>query len=240
MLYGYLFQLVCTVLPALALSACVNEAPPSQTAIEWNEVAWEGGSLNVALVRPTDEGSGPHPVIVALPWGSGSAELVESFIYSYWLTEPSARGITWPHSRVRGSTLVDTADEIVPALFAWMRSEFDFDASKVALVGASNGGRGVFFTALAEPDRFSAVVGMPGQFTGDTDRLSVLAGKPIRLMVGEFDEAWVRGTETTVGSLESLGISADVDVVPGQGHVLTLFDVDLMNWIDAAIGYEER
>jgi hypothetical protein len=123
MLYGYLFQLVCTVLPALALSACVNEAPPSQTAIEWNEVAW---------------------------------------------------------------------------------------------------------------------VGMPGQFTGDTDRLSVLAGKPIRLMVGEFDEAWVRGTETTVGSLESLGISADVDVVPGQGHVLTLFDVDLMNWIDAAIGYEER
>jgi poly(3-hydroxybutyrate) depolymerase len=237
MLHAHALRFLCAFVPALALSGCSPEAPTSaRSPIEWNRVPWAQGTLNVALVRPAEEGTGAHPVVFALSWGSGSAELVESFIFSYWLTEPAARGYYVVAPEVLGPTLDATADEIIPAIFAWMEAELSFDASKVALVGASNGGRGIFFAALSQPDRFQALVGMPGQYAGDAASLAVLAGKPIWFIVGELDTGWLAGTEATIAALESQGVTAELDVVTGQSHVLSLNDSALLDWIDAALG----
>ena len=149
MLQVPLHQMLCVLGSAFALGGCGPEFAPQESAIEWHRVPWTQGTLNVALVRPADEGSGPHPVIFALPWGSGDAQLVESFIQSYWLTEPAARGYYVVAPEVRGSSLVDTAGDVIPAIFQWMQETLSFDADRVALVGASNGGRGIFFAALS-------------------------------------------------------------------------------------------
>ena len=237
MLQVPLYQLLCLLGPVLALSGCGGEtAPPQQPTIEWNRVPWAQGTLNVALVRPEDEGSGRHPVIFALPWGSGSAELVQTFVQSYWLTEPVLRDYYVVAPEVRGSSLVDTADEVIPAIFEWMDDALSFAADRVALVGASNGGRGIFFAALSQPDRFRTLVGMPGQYGGDPANLAVLSGKPIWLIVGELDESWVAGSQATIAALESQGISAELDFAAGQGHVMTLDPRVLLDWIDTALG----
>ena len=232
MLQALLYPLLCVLGPVIALSGCGGEtAPQQQPTIEWNRVPWAQGTLNVALVRPQEEGSGDHPVIFALPWGSGSAELVQTFVQSYWLTEPALRDYYVVSPEVRGSSLVDTAEDVIPAIFEWMEDELSFDPDRVALVGASNGGFGIFFAALSQPDRFRALVGLPGQYSGDPANLAVLSGKPIWLIVGELDESWVAGSEATIAALESQGISAELEVAGGQGHVMALDPRVLLDWI---------
>lgn len=235
MLQGPLYQMLCLLGSAFALGGCGRAIAPQESAIEWHRVPWTQGTLNVALVRPESDGSGPHPVIFALPWGSGDAQLVESFIRSYWLTEPTARGYYVIAPEVRGSSLADTAGEVIPAIFQWMEETLSFDADRVALVGASNGGRGIFFAALSQPDRFRALIGLPGQYSGDPANLAVLVGKPIWLIVGETDDSWVAGTDATVSALASHGITAEVLVAPGQGHVMSLDPRRLLDWIDEAL-----
>lgn len=224
------------LVPVLVLAGCLEGEPLPNQAIEWNVVATPAGELNVAIVRPSDEGSEDHPVVVALPWGAGSADLVEGFIGQYWLTEPAARGYYVVSPEIRGPALDGTAGQILPALFDWMNDELSIDLDKVVLVGASNGGRGAFFAAIAAPDRFKALLTLPGRYQGTPDRLARLSGMPIWMIVGELDTSWVTATRETVTALEAQGITAEVDVVPGQGHVMALDPVQLMDWLDEALG----
>ena len=203
--------------------------------MEWHQVEWSAGHVNVALVRPDQEGSTEHPVIFALPWGSGSSQLVETFISSYWLTEPAQRGYYVVAPEIRGPTLANTADWIIPAIFEWMDSELSYDAARVALVGASNGGRGLFLAAVAQPERFQALLALPGQFSGEASELAVLKGKPIRLLVGQFDEGWVESGQETLDALRSQGVEAEFLIARGQGHVLRLNPSELADWIDGAL-----
>jgi len=221
----------------MSLTACLHDDPVAQASpIEWNQIDTPAGALNVALVRPTNEGAIDHPVIVALPWGAGTGDLVEAFLQRYWLTEPASRGYYVVSPEVLGSSLETTADDVIPALFQWMESELAIDASQVALVGASNGGRGLFFAATAQPDRFQALLAMPGQYRGDERNLAVLAGKPVRMIVGEFDTSWVEATQLTAEALRSQGVDVEVDIAGTQGHVLNLVPSGLVGWIDEALG----
>ncbi len=237
MLRAYALKFLCAAAAPLAFVGCGDDPVLFEIRLEWASVPTPTlGTVNVAFVRPRNDGAGPHPVIFALPWGSGSEDLTEGFVLSYWGTEGPARGYYVVAPAVRGSELATSADEIIPALFDWMATEFDFDPDQVALVGASNGGRGIFFAALSQPDRFSTLVGLPGQYSGAASDLSVLAGKPIWLMVGESDTSWLAASETTVAKLDSVGIDAQLDTIVGQGHVLALGLVPLFDGIDTALG----
>ncbi len=229
---------VLCVLGSLALPAGAGPSEPLQSAIEWHRIPWSGGVLDVAVVPPVPPvgaGSTPAPLILALPWGSGSPELVESFVRSYWLSEPAARGYWVVAPAVRGPTLGDAASDAIPAIFSWMERELRFDERRVALVGASNGGRGMFFAALAEPSRFAALLGLPGSFGGDPADLAALAGTPVRLLVGEHDDGWVAASEATAAALSARGVEVTLDVVPGEGHVMRLDPRTLVDWLDRAL-----
>jgi predicted esterase len=237
MFRAYALKVLCAAIPPLAFAGCDDDPVPFEIAVEWAAVPTPTqGTVNVAFVRPRNEGAGPHPVIFALPWGSGNEDLTEGFVNTYWLTEGPARGYYVVAPAVLGSGLESNADEIIPAVFDWMASEFDFDPDQVAIVGASNGGRGMFFAALSQPGRFQALVGLPGQYSGPAADLSVLAGKPIWLMVGEEDTPWLAASEVTVAKLDSVGIAAELDTIVGQGHVLALNLLPLLDGIDAALG----
>jgi len=54
--------------------------------------------------------------------------------------------------------------------------------------------------------------------------------------VGELDPGWIAGTQATIALLQDVGITAVSNVVPNQGHVLDLNDVQLLDWIDEALG----
>ena len=230
--------LFCIALLATSSLACRDggTTPEGPPAMEWHEVASPLGTINVALVRPDPGSTGPHPVIFALPWGGGTPDLVVSLVSSYWDTAAPARGYYVVAPSVLGSSLSENADEVIVALFEWMTEELDFDPAAVVITGASNGGRGSFFAAVQQPERFAAIIGMPGYYAGPDEDLAVLAGKPIWLMAGEFDESWVASTTATRDALESLGIDVLHSVLPGQGHVLNVTQRSLMDWVDEALG----
>lgn len=232
--------LTALVLPALALvTAAACGADPmveEPTPIEWATVPTPLGSVRVAFVRPDNEGSQDHPVVFALPWGEGTADLVSSFVQRYWVSEPGARGYYVVAPEILGPTLEFAAAEMVPAIFDWMTNEFSIDQEQVAIVGASNGGRGLFYAAVAQPDRFQALLGLPAMYQRDPANLAVLDGKPIRIIVGEFDDTWRDGVEQTRVALETVGITPEIDIAGTQGHVLDLDPAGLMDWIDNALG----
>ena len=232
-----IIQLLCLLAAPLGSGCVPDTTSPEVSAPLWYDVTGaEGTTVRVAVLRPPDAGGGPHPVIFALPWGGGTEDLVLSFLSSYWADEPAQRGYYVVSAAVRGSSLDDLADELIPAIFELMDAELNYDRGQVALVGASNGGRGIFHAALAYPERFRTLVGLPGQYSGDGADLADLAGKQVRLLVGEQDAGWVASGQATATALEAQGIDTSFEIVVGQGHVLSLNAASLMNGIDLALG----
>jgi len=224
---------------AFAFGACGGQGTDpadDRRTVTWHTIEWSGGTVNLAVLPPPQVGSGGHPVVFALSWGAGSADLVIGFLETYWAVEPGNRGYFVVAPEVTGSTLADIADELLPAIFSWMDAELPYDPTQVALVGASNGGRGIFHAALSQPNRFQALVGLPGEYSGDPGNLAVLSGKPVWLMVGEFDQGWVAAAQATADALSAVGAEVTLEVLAEQGHVLLLSPPVLMNWIDEALG----
>ncbi len=212
--------------------------PPGQLPdVQWVDVTYGAGiDVPVAVVRPDNySDSGHHPVILALPWGQGTRDLALGMIDAYWGDEASIRGYIVISPAIRGPTLATEADLLIPALFAWMEANLSFDPERVALVGASNGGRGVFHMLVSDPSRFSALIGMPGSFSGSAGDLAPFAGNPAWLMVGENDTGWRDAADETKSTLDAAGIPTVLDVLPGQGHVLFVPQTDLMDWVDGAL-----
>lgn len=222
---------------ALSASACADDpAGPGSQTVQWEQVEWSGGTTNVAILNPTDGSPGPHPVIFALPWGEGTGDLVLSFIQRYWGEEAPSRGYYVVAPAVRGTSMAEGAAELIPEIFALMDAQLDYDASSVALVGASNGGRGIFHAALAHPGGFKTLVGLPGSYSGAAADLTTLAGKPVRLLVGELDTGWEANSQATLAALEAGRATASLNIIPGQGYALSLNVATLMDEIDSALG----
>jgi dienelactone hydrolase len=224
-------------LAATALSCGASESTgpaPQVLDGEWIRLTYGAGiPVDVAVVRPSGYSpTGQHPLILALPWGSGSPDLVLGMIDAYWDDEALARGFLVVSPAITGSTLESEATDFLPALFAWMDENLAYDPERVALVGASNGGRGVFHMLAADPTRFHALIGMPGAYDGPADALSGFAPNPAWLLVGEEDVAWVSRSQDTKLLLDSQGIPTTLEVVSGQGHVLLLDQRELTDWIE--------
>ena len=227
---------------SLLLTSCGGEEGLAsiigeQRQLEWWPAPWRGGFVDVALVHPDPEaGPGPHPVIFALPWGRGSVTEVMEMVFTYWMDSAPPRGYYIVSPQVVGSSLAQSAHDLIPAIFDWMDGKISYDPNRVALVGASNGGRGVFFSAVEHPERFGALLGMPGRYEGDGSDLQGLAGKPVLLLVGELDGGWLEDSQSTKDLLDASGAEATLEVLLGQGHILSLNMASVMDWIDQALG----
>jgi len=153
---------------------------------------------------------------------------------TYWDRALPERGYVVIAPVVQGPTLRgDSA--LLDGLFDWARQNFEIDASRVAYVGASNGGRGAFLAAEASTEKPHALIAMPGAVLAGTD-LSGLSGRPVWLMVGEQDAPWVTAADEARTLLEAAGATVQLTVLRGQGHVLTLVQEDLADWLDQTLG----
>ena len=207
---------------------------PAQSAdFEWVEVTYGAGTrVDVAVFKPESySDSGRHPLILALPWGGGTPELALGMVDAYWNREAPLRGYVVIAPSILGSSLRTEATEFIPALFSWLDEHVSYDPERVVVVGASNGGRGVFHVLTADPERFAAAIAMPGSYSGLAERLEPFVGKPVWLMVGEMDQRWRASTEATRAALEAAGTTPRVNLIRGQGHVLRIDDRMLMDWL---------
>ncbi len=228
------------LLSVLAFGAC-QSAPAAQDpqagVIQVAQVEYGlGRTVNLFVILPTQSVSPAAPVVMAFPWGAGTGDLMVSLLRSYWDVEAPGRGYIVVGVQALGPDLAVDAGEMIPAVFSWMNTNLSYDPTQVVATGASNGGRGLFHAVVAVPDGFSAMVGMPGEYSGDAADLQPLAGKPAWLLVGERDTQWRALAEDTRAKLESQGVDVTLEVLPGQDHVLDIAQTRLLDWIDAALG----
>ena len=167
--------------------------------------------------------------------GGGTPDLALGMVDAYWNREAPRRGYVVIAPSILGSSLATEAAEFLPALFSWLDEHVSYDPERIVVVGASNGGRGVFHVLAADPERFAAAIAMPGSYSGPAETFEPFAGKPVWLMVGEMDRGWRASTEATRVSLEAAGITPRVNLIRGQGHVLRMDDRILMDWLDEVL-----
>ncbi len=223
---------------AVAVVLGCSTVSTTQVPIQIVRVVYgEDRTVSIFLILP-DQPSATRasPVVFAFPWGGGSGDLVLSLLASYWDREAPARGYIVVGTEVFGPDLAFEASEMIPGILAWMDQNLSYDRDRVVAVGASNGGTGLFHAALAVPGAFAALIGMPGEFSGEATDLQPLAGKPVWLLVGEEDTQWRNLANDTKDKLESQGVEVTVEVLSGQGHVINIDQARLMDWIDGALG----
>lgn len=216
----------------------VSITQDSSTVIQIAQVGYgQSRTVNIFLILPDQpSATGESPVVFAFPWGDGSSDLVLSLLTSYWDREAPARGYIVVGVEVFGPDLAFDANEMIPGILAWMDQNLSYDRDRVVAAGASNGGTGLFHAALAVPGAFAALIGMPGEFSGEATDLQPLAGKPVWLLVGEQDTQWRNLANDTKDKLESQGVEVTVEVLPGQGHAMNIDQARLMDWIDGVLG----
>ena len=224
----------------LLIPACGGSSsesiPVPEEDVEWVTIQYAGGSIPVAILKPDGySDTGTHPVIFALPWGAGTPDLALGMVDAYWSVEAPRRGYIVITAAILGPSLATEADAFLPALFDWMEQNLSFDPSRVVLAGASNGGRGVFHALVSDPSRFQALIGMPGSYAGSVGSLTPFASKQAWLMVGESDTGWRKPVADTKLILDAAGVTTQLDVLPGQGHVLFVSQSELMDWVDQAV-----
>ncbi len=236
--YFHAIMLACSTLTAgITLSGCAMQSSTTLAVSESVSISFgQDKTVNVKTILPDNyTADTTWPVVFTLPPGDGSGAMVDRNLELYWDTAPKIRGYVVIAPQVFGPDLADDAADMLPAIFAWMDENISYDAGRVILAGASNGGRGVILAALAEPTRFRAIIAMPGEFPSETEQLSTLATKPVWLLVGENDTTWREFADTLKASLDEAGAITELSIEADQGHIMTIDQDRLLDWIDTAL-----
>ena len=173
-----------------------------------------------------------YPLIFALPPGPGNARMVTAGMNAW--RGASQKGYIVISPEVFGPSLGKTAEELVAGIFTWMNKNLSYDKTNVTLSGVSNGGIGSFFVAVAHPKKFSNILLWPGGIQGKANNLKVLKGKPVWLIIGGKDKAWIQMGQATKKALDQVGAKTRLNILPGQGHVVKIPLKERLQWIESA------
>lgn len=215
--------------PTVAQTAAAAGVPSS---VQWHALDTTSGPHRLAVLPPSPaSGDGPRPVVVALPGGYGTTDLVLRSLDRFWSGEPARRG-WWVVALEGDASRYETIGSgVVAALFDWMR-ERGLDLDRVVLAGVSNGGLGMFWLAAAAPGRFAGLLGLPGRFVGTASEAALLRGLPVHLVVGAEDGSWMEGARATEAVFRSVGVDVRVTVLPGRGNGLGVAPSEVMDWVE--------
>ncbi len=183
----------------------------------------DGTSLDYALFLPAgyDPERG-YPVLLALPPGEQTREMVDAGINGYWGHGPVDRDwIVISPAAPDGQLFFQGSELLIPEFLEAIASEYPPEGGKFHLAGISNGGISAFRLVVNQPEKFHSILVVPGFPRGeDFQKLKNLAGIPVAMFVGEFDSSWREGMIGTEQELSRLNIPATLEIVPGEGHVI--------------------
>ena len=174
------------------------------------------------------------PMILVLPPGSGTRDAVHRTYRRHWKEEAEKRRILVAIPEMHAVQLGRRARRVIPSMLGNLSRRYPLDKDRVVVAGASNGGIGAAAFFLQDPERFRALITLPGGPMRDMDVPRTVAHKPVFLAVGENDREWLQATEALRRYLEAAGADVTYRVLPGQGHALSLPAEDLFGWIEKA------
>ncbi len=179
------------------------------------------------VVRVPEEyrGDEPLPLLIVFSGGPGRAlagwsTSAAALSETGWLAAfPQATGMWWDAP----------SEDVVASLLDELTERFDVDVNRVYMTGFSNGGTATLRYAARYADRLAAAAPLmgAGRFIGDPPPLSGLGRLPLLFAHGEDDDVIaVEASRETVAALqrEAPGTRAELRVLPGRGHDVTLAD----------------
>jgi hypothetical protein len=178
---------------------------------------------------PGFDPKGSYPILV----GPGEAEPQVEFQPSLYWGEDACQ---------RGWIIIETPALLEPDPVEKMRRLLDHitatykpEGGKFHLAGFSANSPSVFLVAMAMPERFHSVTGLPGLPPTEKDEeLSRLKGVIVSFIVGGADDYWYGESRLAHARLERLGVETYFEVIPLAGHVLEdLFGGEFMERMQA-------
>ena len=183
-----------------------------------------GSALEFALLLP--EGFNPvqtYPVLLALPPGGQSRDMVEAGLSSYWISGAAGRDwIVVSPIAPGGRLFFRGAEQLLPEFLEAIKEQLPVEGGRFHLAGISNGGISAFRIAIQQPELFHSMVVLPG-FPADQDfsMLDRLLEMPVKMYVGELDSGWVQEMSETQRELKRLQVNSILEIVPGNGHFIS-------------------
>jgi len=222
-----MFRTLCALL-ALATQTMAQPVPST-----WHELPLQDGStLSYKLGLPDGfDATETSPVLLALPPGPQTREMVEASWVRYWASQASERGwIVVSPAAPEGRTFYDGAEALLPELIRHVRATYSIEHDRLHLAGVSNGGRSAFRLATLSPQEFLSLTVLPGYppTAEDEARLDVLSQLPVSMYAGGDDTHWVERMEDTATRLRALGADVTTTVFPGEGHTPPSMDGDVI------------
>ena len=205
-------------------------------AADYHRFMHNGHTIEYALILPDHfDRSKAYPVLLALPPGDQSRQMVEAGLNFYWEAEAKRRGwVVISPAAPSGESFYTGLDQELPPLLNEVAHSVLFESGKVHLAGVSNGGLSAYRVITEFPDRFLSLTVLPG-VPPDAHALAALKslkGIPVVAFVGGDDTEWVRGSRETKQELDRLGIQNTLTIVPGEGHVMRLDPAALFDLLD--------
>ena len=199
----------------LVLAACTRGQTEAQERV-FGEVAWEGSSFPYAVHLPGTyvEGRG-YPVLL----GPGAA------------TPSSDPSFFWPGGSedsewviVESMAWLEGNDPIgrTRALIAELRDRYQPEGGKFHLLGYSASSGPAFSVALAIPDEFHSITGLPGHPNARGEGLDRLRDVRVQIIVGENDGYWLRAAQDAETRMSERGIDVSLEIYPDGGHALAV------------------
>src|SRR5262245_3447037 len=205
-------------------------APPATRpgSVTHHTMALPGGTLSYTLVLPNRyRPRRRSPVLLALPPGDQSQELVDALVDRVWSREAKRRGwiVVSPAAPPSGLLFEPGPSALLPPFIARITSAYPPEGGRVHLAGVSNGGLSAFRVAIDHPKLFSSLLGFPAAppNLSDYERLGPIAKIPVALFVGGEDTSWLQAGRQTVTVLRHLGGRATLTVSPGEGHIISRY-----------------
>ncbi len=162
-----------------------------------------------------------YPVLLALPPGPQTTDMVKAGLDSYWEDEGTARGyIVVSPAAPQRQLFFQGGERVLPELMAEITQTYGVAGDKFHLAGISNGGLSAFKVAVDYPDKFQSLTVIPGfPPTREVfDQLQSIAGLTITMFVGEQDSGWREPMADAAKALKSAGNDVYMEVIPNNGH----------------------
>ena len=205
-------------------------------AADYHQFIHNGHTIDYALILPDHfDKSKAYPVLLALPPGDQSRQMVEAGLNFYWEAEAKRRGwVVISPAAPSGENFYSGLERELPYLLDEVARSVRVEGGKVHLAGVSNGGLSAYRVITEFPDRFLSLTVLPGvpPDARAVAALKSLKGIPVAAFVGGDDTEWVRGSREASRELDRLGIQNTLTIVPGSGHVIRLDPGKLFDLLD--------
>jgi len=111
---------------------------------------------------------------------------------------------------------------VVKELMKKLNEKFNVEGDKFHIVGFSESSASSFGHAIANPDFFHSVTGIPGHpSSNNKSQIGALVNVRIQNIVGEEDTFWLKTAKEFEIAYKEAGVNSVLDIIPDGEHVLT-------------------